>query len=111
MEDKISKDYKHDLIYKAQCRDLNGDETYIGDIRRRFSERVIDRFGRDDKSHLYEHAEKTAHENVNIDHFEILSNGFKNNTLKRRIAEALHIKHEIPTLNGEKQLVPLKLFN
>ena len=29
---------------------------------------------------LYIHAEKTEHENVNIDHFEILSNGYKNKT-------------------------------
>ena len=77
--------------------DLNCDETYIGEIGKRFSERIIDHSGRDDKSYLYEHAEKTGHENVNIDHFEILSNGYKNN--KRKLAEALSIKHERPTLN------------
>ena len=71
----IGKEHKHDLIYKAQCLDLTCDETYIGEIGKRFSERIIDHSGRDDKSHLYEHAEKTGHENVNIDHFEILSNG------------------------------------
>ena len=54
---KISKEHKHDLICKAQCPDLNCDETYIGEIGRRFSERIIDHSGRDDKSHLYEHAE------------------------------------------------------
>ena len=111
IKDKISKEHKHDLIYKAQCPDLNCDETYIGEIGRRFSERIIDHSGRDDKSHLYEHAEKTGHENVNIDHFEILSNGYKNNKFKRKLAEALHIKHERPTLNVQEQSVPLKLFN
>ena len=80
-------------------------------IARRFSERIIDHSGRDDKSHLYEHAEKTGYENVNIDHFEILSNGFKNNKFKMKLADALHIKHERPTLNVQKQSVPLKLFN
>ena len=76
IKDGISKKYKHDLIYKAQYLDLNCDETYIGEVGRRFSERIIDNSGRDDKSHLYEHEEKTGHENVNIDHFEILSNGY-----------------------------------
>ena len=111
IKDKISKEHKHDLIYKAQCPDLNCDETYIGEIGRRFSERIIDHSGRDDKSHLYEHAEKTGHENVNIDHFEILSNGYKSNKFKRKLAEALHIKHERPTLDVQEQPVPLKLFD
>ena len=78
IEDKISKEHKHELIYKPQCADLNCDETYIEEIGKRFSERIIDHSGRDNKSHLYEHAEKTGHENVNIVHFEILSNGYKN---------------------------------
>ena len=82
IKDKISKEYKHELIYKAQCPDLNCHETYIGEIGRRFSERIIDHSGRDDKLNSYEHAEKTGHENVNIDHFEILSNGYKNNNSK-----------------------------
>ena len=86
IKDEISKKHKHDLIYKAQCLDLNCVETYIGEIGRRFSERIIDHSGRDDKSHLYLHAEKTGHENVNTDYFEILSNGYKNNKFKRKLA-------------------------
>ena len=85
----------------------------MGEIRKRFSERILDHSGRDDKLHLFAHAEKTGHENVNIDHFQILSNGYKNNKFKRKrkLAEALHIKHERPTLNIQEQSVPLNLFN
>ena len=111
IKDKTSKEHKHDLIYKVQCPDLDCDQTYIGKIGSRFSERIIDHTGCDDKSHLYEHAEKTGHENVNIDHFKILPNGYKNNKFKRKLAEALHIKHERTTLNIQEQSVPLKLFN
>ena len=57
IKDKISKEHKHDLIYKVQCPNLNCDETYIGEIGWKFSESIIDHSGRDDKSHLYEHAE------------------------------------------------------
>ena len=78
---------------------------------RRFSERIIDNSDRDDKSHLYEHAEKAGHGDVNIDHFKTLSNGYRNNKLKRKLAEALHIKHERPTPNVQEQSMPLKLFN
>ena len=56
---------------------------------RRFLERIIDHSGRDDKSHLYEHAQKTGQENVYIDHFEILLNAYKNNKFKRKLAKAL----------------------
>ena len=76
-----------------------------------FSERIIDHSGHDDKSHLYKHAEKTDHGNVNIDHFEILSNGYRTNKFKRKLEEALHIKYERPSLNGQEQSVPLELFN
>ena len=62
-------------------------------------------------SHLFQHAEKTGHENVNVDHFEILSNGYKNNKFKRKLAEALHIKHETPTLIAQEHSVSLKLFS
>ena len=103
IKDEISKKHKHDLIYKAQYPDLNCDTTYVGEIGRRFSERVINHSGCDDKSHLYEHAENTGHENVNIHHFEILSNGYKNNKFKRKLAESLHIKHERPTRNTQEQ--------
>ena len=55
--------------------------------------------------------QKTGHGNVNIDHFEILLNGYRNNKLKRKLAEAVHIKHERAALNVQEQSVPLKLFN
>ena len=32
IKDKIRKEHKHDPIFKAQCPDLNCDETYIGEI-------------------------------------------------------------------------------
>ena len=48
---------------------------------------------------------------MNIDHFEILWNGYKNNKSKRKLAEALHVKHERPALNVQEQSLPLKLFN
>ena len=59
--------------------------------------------------HLYEHAEKTGYENASIDHFEILSNGCKKQQIQKKLVEALHIKHERPTLNDQEQSVPLKL--
>ena len=83
----------------------------VGEVGRRFSEHVIDHSGCDDKSHSYEHAEKTGHENGNMDHFEIPWNDYKNNNFKGKLVEALHIKHKRPTLKVQEQSVQLNLFN
>ena len=110
VKDEISKKHKHDLIYKVQCLDLDCDAVYIGEVGEGFPECIIEHSGRDDKSDLYEHAEKTGHENVDIDHFEILLNGYKNNKFKQKLVEVLHIKHERPALNVQEQSVQLKLL-
>ena len=36
IKDKINKEHKNDLAYKAQCHDLNCDDTYRGEIGRGF---------------------------------------------------------------------------
>ena len=50
-------------------------------------------------THLYKHAEKTGQKIGNIDHFDIPSNGNKNNKFKK------------PTLNVQEMSEQLKLFN
>ena len=47
---------------------------------------------------------------MNKDHFEILSNSYKNKNIKKKLVEALHIKYERPTVNVQEQSVPLTLF-
>ena len=71
VKDKINKKHKHDLVYKATCPNENCNETYVGEVGRRFAERIIDHHGRDKRSHLLEHAKNTGHENVNIDDFTL----------------------------------------
>ena len=85
IKDEISKKHKHDLIYKAQCPDLNCDETYIGEIGRRFSERIIDHSGRDDQPHFYLHAEKTGHEIVNINYLKFCQMVIKKTNSKENL--------------------------
>ena len=41
----------------------------------------------------------------------ILSSGFRNNTVKRKISEALWIKDLRPNLNRQEKSIELKLFN
>ena len=50
------------------------------------------------------------HQGLQIKYFVIISSGFRNNTTKRKISEALSIKDLRPTLTRRKKSIELKLF-
>ena len=74
-------------------------------------ERIIDRNGRDISSYLLKHAIESGHRHITEENFKIINNGFRNNTLKRRIADSLLIKEKKPTLNKQEQSLQLKQHN
>ena len=43
--------------------------------------------------------------------FKIIGNGFKNNSFKQKVSEALLIKQIKPSLNVQEKSIELKLFN
>ena len=47
-----NKQHKHDLVYFSRCPFIDCTNSYIGEIARRLSERVMDHTGRDKKSHI-----------------------------------------------------------
>ena len=103
--------HKHDIIYFGNCPEQNCDDNYLGETARRISERIIDHGGRDCKSHLLKHAVANNHRSVSYDDFKIIGSGFRNNTFKRKVAEALLIKELRPTLNVQEKSIELKLLN
>ena len=48
---------------------------------------------------------------VSLNEFKILRKGFDNNRMKRKISEALLIKHYRPTVNTQENSISLELFN
>ena len=90
IKDTVNFEHKHDLDYHGKCPANNCKDDYIGETGRRISERIMDHNGKD---------------------FVILSSGFRNNTVKRKISEALWIKDLRPTLNRQEKSIELKLFN
>ena len=54
---------------------------------------------------------KREHVEVTQEDFKIIGSHFKNNRLKRKIAEALLMKQEHPSLVVQDQSVELKLLN
>ena len=62
-------------------------------------ERVRDHSERDTKSHVLKHSSESEHVEVTQENFKVIGSYFKNNRLKRKIAEALLIKKERPSFN------------
>ena len=94
-----------------KCLAENCSDDYIGESARHIIERVKDHGGRDTKSHVLKHSSGKEHVEVTKEDFTIISSNFKNNILKRKIAEALLIKQKRPSLNVQDQSVELKLLN
>ena len=71
----------------------------------------MDHVGRDTKLHIDKHCLNSNDETVNIDYFKILNVGDNNNTYRRRISEALFVKHYCPSLNVQDRCSFLIDFN
>ena len=94
-----------------KCSAENFSDDYIGQSARRIIEKVKDHGGRDTKSYSLKHSSEKEHVEVTQEDFKIISSNFKNNRLKRKIAEASLIKQKRPSLNVQDQSVELKLLN
>ena len=110
-KDRTKFEHQHDIIYQVKCSAENCSDDYIGESARRIIERVKDHGGRDTKSHVLKHSSEKEHVEVTQEDFKIIGSNFKNNRLKRKIAEALLIKQKHPSLNVQDQSVELKLFS
>ena len=111
MKDKTPFEEQHDLLKRAVCATDNCTEDYVGETARRIVESAKDHNGRDQHSHLVKHAIENNHLPVVKGDFTILDSGYRNNTRKRKIVEALMIKVIRPSLNAKEKSVELKLFN
>ena len=57
------------------------------------------------------HSIESAHKPSEAVDYKIIVTGYRNNTMKRKLSEALFIKELKPTLNKQEKSLPLKLFN
>ena len=94
-----------------KCSAENRSDDNIGESARRVIGRVKDHCGRDTKSYILKQSSEKEHVEVALEYFKIMGSHFKNNRLKRKIAEALLIKRERPSLNVQDQSVEPKLLN
>ena len=82
----------HDIVSLRTFPEVNCSENYIGESGIRISERIIDHNFRDQKSYIFTHSSEKCYQNLHTNSFKINGNGFKNNSLKRKVSEAVLIK-------------------
>ena len=111
VKDKTKKEHHHDLTYSVKCPMKNCLESYNGETGRRLIERVNEHSGTDVNSHIFKHSVAANHPTAMLDHFTVLSNGYRNRKFKRKVSESLFTKQNRPTLNRHGTSVLLKLFN
>ena len=83
IKDPVKKLHQHDVGYYAVCPEPGCIEDNTGETDRRLNERVIDHSGRDKKSHLYKHLQKSKHPWVAMSVFKII--GSKIKSLKEKL--------------------------
>ena len=92
MKDPIQKSR---VIYRYKCNRVECDEECIGESSRAFGERFKEY--QKAPSPIYDHFNTTGH-NITIDNFSVV--GREDQNLNRAIKEALFIRVNNPSLNG-----------
>ena len=70
-----------------------------------------DHNGKDRNPHLFKRALEKNYQDVCKIYFAVLGSGYRGNTMKRKVAEAMFIKELKLTLNIQEKFVLLKLSN
>ena len=107
IKDPTPSEEQHDIVYHSFCSAENCNENYIGESARRLDKRIKDHNGRDRNSHLFKHSMESRHDPVLENDFRIIEKDYRNNTSRRKIAEALFIRKMKPSLNIQVKSVKL----
>ena len=102
--------HKSNVVYLCKCPEKECQEQYIGETKRRISERIIDHNRRDKFSHVLHHSRDKKHSHVWTKDFKILGSNYSS-TAKRKISESLFIREYSPTMNTQETSYTLTLFN
>ena len=60
---------------------------------------------------MLRHSIESGHNEVSEVDFQVIGKGYRHNSRRRKIAEALFIKDKRPSLNIQEKSIPLQLFN
>ena len=109
VKDKVDGRHLSNFIYKHECKNKKCTDTYIGETARRRIIRTEEHGGKDKESWIFKHSNQTKHPKAKDANFEILAANYADRR-RRKLAEALYIRDQKPTLNKQKESYKLKLF-
>ena len=99
IKDQIKFEHLHNVVYHTEYPNHECISRYNGQRRCRIAKRVAEHRGKDNKSHLFIHANETKHKIVNVNDFNIIGKGYR------------FMKKLKPNLNIQKDSYKLSLFN
>ena len=113
IKNRTKFEHQDNIVYHGKCPEVDCRDNYIGEASRRVfgSGRIIDPNGTDRKLHLFRHSVEHNHKNVERQDLKILGKGYRNNTMKQKISEALYCREFKSTLKVQEKSIDLKLFN
>ena len=91
------------------CEDSVDD--YIRETARGINETIVDHTGRDINFLLFKHSKETGNKPLAAVDYKMIATGYRKNTIKKELSEALFIKELRPTLNKQENSATLKLFH
>ena len=91
-EDRTILEHKHDVIYHGKCPAESCVDDYIGETARRVNEKIVDHTSRDTNSYLLKHSIETGHKPFKANNYKKIGTGYRKNTMKRKLPEALFNK-------------------
>ena len=106
VKDPVPEEHESNLVYAFH---KNEETKYVGETKVRYGTRQHEHGQSDKKSAIFKFKEQSGLE-VSSEDFEILEKGYQN-TVKRKLAEALYIKELCPPLNEQVKSAKLCLFN
>ena len=92
------------IFNHGECPSLTRREDYIGEADWRINN------SRDNNSHILRHSNGEGHIHVWDKDFKALDHNYSS-AFKRKISEALFIKHSKPSVNVKEKKIRLHLYN
>ena len=108
--DKIKNKHDHESTCSVKCPKKSCLQSYKGEFGRRLIKRLNDHSGKDVNSYMLKHSIEANHPTMTLNNFTVLSSGYRNRQLKKKVSESLFIKSNRPTLNKHDTWVYLKVF-
>ena len=87
VKDKTKKEHHRNLTYNIKFPKKNCLESYSGQTRIRWIDRVNEHSEKDINSHIFKHSIEPSHPTVRLDNFTVLSSGYCNRKFKRKVSE------------------------